>query len=75
MQEKLQQFVEIWQQSESVREVMEKLGMNYSKTTSTAFRLRKHGVKLKKFKTAKYKNVNWEELAEYAKKLDEEEGR
>lgn len=71
MQEKLQKFIEVWQQSENLREVTDKLGMTYAKASSTAFLLRKHGVTLKKFsKAERYFNVNWEGLAEYAKKLE-----
>lgn len=70
MQEKLQHFIEVWQQSESFHEVMEKLGMTYANVSTMASRLRKRGVALKKFNKAnKYRDVNWDELAEYAKKF------
>jgi len=63
-------FVLIWQTSESLDEVVRRLGVPKGIASNRATRYRRrHGVPLQVFKPAGRKGVDWAELAEYAASL------
>jgi hypothetical protein len=64
------EFIEAWQSSESLREVMGKCRMRKGAVRVRALRYRKRGVPLKEFPP--WEPPDWSELAEYAKSLLEE---
>ncbi len=59
-------FVEVWQTSETLQEVADKLGMPLKKASVKASRFRGKGVPLKNFRTA---SVDWAAVAKYAESL------
>jgi hypothetical protein len=62
-------FIEVWQTSASVTEVAKKLRMKRGACLVRERRYRKRGIALKELEVGGYYNVNWDELAEYAKEL------
>ena len=70
-------FIEVWAESESVSEVMEKLGIkNRSTVYSRAKYLRDKGIILKKFdaRSSEISENQWKELKELSKKLQDTKG-
>ena len=64
-----ERFVAVWQQSESVEQVMSELGLNYHAALSRAHYFRKQGVPLQKFSSRPYRTYNWQALSEQARAL------
>jgi transposase len=63
-------FIKTWQQSESAREVAEKLNINLTSVHQRVCSYRKHGVNLKKMKAAHVGNAyDWSALAKFAEKV------
>ena len=62
------QFVEIWEKSESVSQVVEKTKLRKSTVQAKATQLRKLGIPLKKFKGARHR-INVEEALELVAKI------
>jgi hypothetical protein len=53
-----EKFVEVWQTSRTIKEVVEKIDVNPTAAYNRALYYRKHGVKLKKF-SALPKKIDW----------------
>lgn len=63
-------FVTTWQESESIEEVAQKLGVGVKTVYARALNYRKKGVTLKRFpKQRRTSTVNWDELKELAASL------
>jgi len=62
-----QEFIEVWQSSNSVAEVAKKTGMLKKTVRVRACRYRKLGIRLKDFPPVEL--PDWDELAEYARSL------
>jgi hypothetical protein len=60
------EFVKIWQHSESVREVAERIGKPYQAALATAKRMREHGVNLIPLEQKKITGDDYALLAELA---------
>ena len=67
------EFIQIWQSSQTLDEVVERTGMFKTSVNSRAYGYRRKGVPLKKFKATRgVSEYDWGSLAEYAEKsLDE----
>lgn len=67
-----EQFIYIWQTSESVDEVQQKTGLTVEVIYSRSTSYRREGVPLKKFqrRSAKTNKRNWGALASYAESLN-----
>ena len=64
-----EQFVRVWQGSESATEAATRLHMSYASACQRACWLRRHGVELRDFRSAPRKSmVDYEGLAKLAKK-------
>lgn len=48
-------FVKVWQGANSVKEVVEAMGVTKAKVSAWSLRLRKEGVKLKRFRSGPFK--------------------
>lgn len=59
-----EEFVRLWQNSNSLSEFSEKSGIKRANASLTAMRYRKHGVKLKKF--VRQEHINWNKLKNLA---------
>jgi hypothetical protein len=64
----VQQFIEIWEKSDSVGQVAEKTKLRKSTVQAKATQLRKLGIPLKKFKGAR-RRINIEEALELVAKI------
>jgi len=65
------QFVKAWQESSSLKEVAEKLGMKPTTANSRASFYRSKGIPLKKMRGGRF--VDWDELKQFARECLEEE--
>jgi len=62
-------FIEVWQTSNSVAEVASRTRIEKGSCKVRAYRYRQKGVPLKEFPPVVVEETNWEELADYARKL------
>jgi hypothetical protein len=63
------QFIKVWQESDSVREVATKLRIKKNACRVRAHRYRKLGVPLKEHPPVEIEVIDWSELAQYAAEL------
>jgi hypothetical protein len=63
------QFIQAWQESESVSEVAAKVRSKKNACRVRAYRYRRMGVPLKEFPPVEVELIHWDELAEYAASL------
>jgi|10_taG_2_1085330.scaffolds.fasta_scaffold02645_8 transposase len=61
-----ERFIEVWQDSKSIREVCDRLSMGHSTCNSRASRYRKKGVPLQTFGRTGRPRKDWDKLATLA---------
>lgn len=66
------EFVKAWQESSSVAEVASKVRSKKNAVRVRAFRYRQRGIPLKVFPPVEVEPTDWDELAEYAAHLADE---
>lgn len=67
-QQEAEEFVRVWQTSNSRAEVMERLGLESRQVDGRAYRLRKQGVALKTYSVT-YKHLDVDRLKQLAESL------
>lgn len=67
-------FVEIWQKSRSVSEVVTKSGLAESTVKKYAWQFRRRGVPLAKLEGEGKPETDWDDLVSYAKSLNGSDG-
>lgn len=67
------EFVRIWQSANSVAEVAKQVNRTKNAVRVRAFKYRERGIPLKEFPAVEIELIDWDELAEFAESLEDEQ--